>query len=100
MAVNLRNKPIDRRRLSAEDKQAYRPAKRMQAHARAAARRGQQAQRRNKPPRTVERKPGTGGFTQGIAIQQARLREEGAKVRRSKALRPTADNSMYEIYQR
>ena len=58
-------------------------------------RRGQQAQRRNAPPRTVEQKPGTGGFTQGIAIQQQRLRDEGAKVRRSKQLRPTVDYPSY-----
>lgn len=95
MAVNLRNKPIDRRRLSKEDKAAYRPGNRMQAASRAARRRGQQAQRRNTPPRTVERKPGTGGFTQGISIQQQRLRDEGAKVRRSKQLRPTADYPSY-----
>lgn len=99
MAVNLRNKPIDRRRLSREDRQAYRPGKRMQAASRAAARRGQQAQRRNAPPRTVEQKPGTGGFNQGRGIQQNRMRQEGAKVRRSKELRPTKDNEMYNIYQ-
>lgn len=95
MAVNLRNKPIDRRRLSREDRATYKPGNRMQAASRAARRRGQQAQRRNAPPRTVEQKPGTGGFTQGIAIQQQRLREEGAKVRRSKQLRPTVDYPNY-----
>ena len=47
--------------------------------------------------RTVAQKPGTGGFTQGFAIQQQRLREEGAKVRRSKQLRPTVDYPNYEI---
>ena len=35
-----------------------------------------------------EHKPGTGGFTKGLAAQQERNRAEGAKVRRSKALRP------------
>lgn len=89
MAVNLRNQPIDRRRLSKEDKEAYRPRARMQAASRAAQRRGQMAQQRNKQPFTSERKPGTGGFTQGLSIQQARLREEGAKVERSKQLRPS-----------
>jgi len=37
---------------------------------------------------TQEQKPGTGGFTKGLAAQQDRNREEGAKVRRSEALRP------------
>ena len=95
MAVNLRNKPIDRRRLSMQDRATYRPGARMQAASRASQRIGQQAQRRNAPPKTVEQKPGTGGFTQGIAIQQQRLREEGAKVKRSKALRPEVDTPNY-----
>ncbi len=37
---------------------------------------------------TQEQKPGTGGFTKGLTAQQDRNREEGAKVRRSEALRP------------
>ena len=36
---------------------------------------------------TQEQKPGTGGFTKGLAAQQDRNRAEGAKVRRSKQLR-------------
>ena len=41
----------------------------------------------NRERRTVDRTPGTGGFTQGISIQQQRLRDEGAKLERSKQLR-------------
>ena len=37
---------------------------------------------------TQEQKPGTGGFTSGLALQQQRNREKGAEVARSKALRP------------
>ena len=48
------------------------------------------SQQINRPKFTTERKPGTGGFTKGIGVQQERLREEGAKVRRAEALRPTA----------
>lgn len=98
MAVNLRDKPIDRRRLSAEDRSSYRPGQRMQKIARARARKGYMSQRENMPFNTTGRRAGTGGFTQGLSIQQARVREEGAKVKRSKQLRPTVDASMYDIY--
>lgn len=50
------------------------------------------------PKNTTDRKPGTGGFTQGIAIQQQRVRDKGAELKRSKALRPTTDMGMYDIY--
>ena len=87
-STNLRNKPIDRRRLSAEDRAQYKPQNRMQAVAKARARKGQLAWNNKVDLGRQEHNPGTGGFTQGIAMQQARLREEGAKVERAKALRP------------
>ena len=98
MAVNLRTKPIDRRRLSAQDKSDYNRI-RSRKIAGARARRGAMAQRENTPIAHTSQKPGTGGFTMGRQAQQLRNREEGAKVRRSKALRPTKDMSAYEIYQ-
>lgn len=99
MAVNLRDKPIDRRRLSAQDRQSYRPGQRAQKVARARARKGYIAQRENMPINSTDRKPGTGGFTQGLAAQQQRVREKGQELTRSKQLRPTTDMSMYDIYQ-
>jgi len=98
VAVNLRSKPIDRRRLSAQDKSDYNMS-RTKKIAGARARRGMMAQQKNMPIAHTSQKPGTGGFTQGLGIQQQRNRDKGAEVRRSKALRPTADMSMYEIYQ-
>ena len=44
---------------------------------------------RNQDQQRTERKPGTGGFTQGIALQQARLRKEGQELQRAKQLRET-----------
>ena len=41
--TNLRNTPIDRRRLSAEDRSQYKPSNRMQAVAKARSRKGQMA---------------------------------------------------------
>lgn len=87
-STNLRNKPIDRRRLNAQDRAQYNPANRRQAVARARQRKGQLAWQENTKLGRQERNPGTGGFTQGLGIQQQRLREEGAKVERAKALRP------------
>ncbi len=74
--------------MSAEDRASYRPTNRMQAVAKARGRKGQLAWDNKVQMGKQEQTPGTGGFTSGIALQQARLREEGAKVQRSKALRP------------
>ena len=86
-STNLRNKPVDRRRLSAEDRQSYKPSNRMSAVAKARARKGQLAWNNKVNVGRQEQKPGTGGFTQGISMQQARLREKGAELERSKELR-------------
>ena len=86
-STNLRNKPVDRRRLSAEDRESYRPSGRASALAKARQRKGQMAWDNKVTRGTQEQKPGTGGFTKGLAAQQDRNRAEGAKVRRSKELR-------------
>ena len=86
-STNLRNKPVDRRRLSASDRQSYRPGNRASALAKARQRKGQMGWDNKVSRGTQEQKPGTGGFTKGLAAQQERNRNEGAKVRRSKALR-------------
>ena len=86
--TNLRNKPLDRRRLSKEDREQYNPTNRMQAVAKARGRKGKLAWENKVDRGRQEQKPGTGGFTSGLALQQARNREEGSKVRRSEALRP------------
>jgi hypothetical protein len=86
--TNLRNKPIDRRRLSKEDRAQYNPTNRMKAVAKARGRKGNLAWNNKVNTGRQEQKPGTGGFTSGLALQQQRNREEGAKVARSKALRP------------
>jgi hypothetical protein len=85
--TNLRNKPIDRRRLSAEDRAQYNPRTKAKSVAQARLKRGQLAWENKVPVGRQERKPGTGGFTQGISMQQARVRNEGAKLARSKQLR-------------
>lgn len=87
MAANFRNKPVDKRRLSLQDRGTYRSGPRAQAVARAKQYRGQLAVRNNNPQFRTEQRPGTGGFTGGLGIQQQRLREIGNENFRSQQLR-------------
>ena len=84
---NLRNKPVDRRRVSAQDKESYRPANRAKALSRASQRKGQLAWDNKVQMGRQEQKPGTGGFTSGLAMQQNRNRKKGAEIQRAKQLR-------------
>jgi hypothetical protein len=86
-STNLRNKPVDKRRLSAEDKQQYQSGQRRQALARARQRRGQMAWNNKVKVGKQEHKPGSGGFQAGREVQQQRVREKGQKLARSKKLR-------------
>ena len=86
--ASLRTKPIDRRRLSASDRQSYKPQQRLTAIAKAKAYKAQWSKEKQRKPFATEQKPGTGGFTQGIARQQQRLRNKGMEERRAKSFRP------------
>ena len=98
----FRNTPIDRRHLNQKDRsdlnrsgnygaqqQAYRRAKAYNAKNKLLA---------NRDQRTTTQTPGTGGFTQGLSIQQQRNREMGEERRISEGNRPDMDNSIYDIY--
>ena len=87
--TNLRNKPVDKRRLNAEDRAQYQGRAKAKNVAQARLKRGQLAWENKVDIGRQERRPGTGGFTSGISMQQARVREEGAKLERSKQLRGT-----------
>ena len=82
-SAGLRNKPVDRRYLSDQDKSDYNNSGEYGNAARALSRarqyRGNQAYQRNRPPNTQGRTPGTGGFTVGLGAQQARNRQIGAQ---------------------
>ena len=80
--AGLRNKPLDRRYLSDKDKSDFNQSgaygRQAQALARARQYRGQQAYRKNTPPRTTDKNPGADpALRGGIAIHQKRLREYG-----------------------
>ena len=85
--TNLRNKPLDRRRLSAEDKAQYQPRQKAKSVAQARRRRGQLAWENKVDRGRQEQKPGTGGISGGRYTQPQRLREKGQELARSRALR-------------
>ena len=99
---NLRNKPIDQRYLSDQDKADYRrgggASSQARALKRAKAYQGNMAYNAKRQERTTTQTPGTGGFTGGIAQQQERYREIGRDNQRAKSNRPDMDNSIYDIY--
>ena len=80
-SANLRNKPVDRRYLSDQDKNDYNRSgeysERATALSRARGRKGQMAYQHRRPMNTQGRTPGTGGNFKGIDVQQARLGEYG-----------------------
>ena len=92
MTVNITNPPIDRRRLSVEDREVYNRsgshARAKKAVARTRAYRGDQRYQRNRMENT-EGGRNTNSFFGGRQIQQARLREVGQERRRAESFRPT-----------
>ena len=84
----LRKQPIDRRRLSTEDRQQYKPGNRLSAIAKAKSFKSNWSANQQRKPFATEQKPGSGGFTKGIALQQQRLRDKEAADRRAKSFRP------------
>ena len=97
-APALRTQPVDRRRLSMADRSSYKPNQRLGAIARAKAFKSSWASQQQRKPFATEQKPGTGGFTQGIAKQQQRMRIKGQGERRAKSFRP--ENAVgRDIYQ-
>ena len=93
-SAGLRNKPVDRRYLSDQDKSDYNNSGEYGSAARALSRarqyRGQQAYKANKPESTVTRRPGTGANTSSGQVQRDRMRKVGTD-RQTKA----QDVSMY-----
>ena len=85
--TNLRNKPVDKRRLNAQDRAQYSGRAKAKNVAQARLKRGNLAWENKVNVGRQERRPGTGGFTAGIETQQQRVREEGQKLQRSKQLR-------------
>ena len=86
--ASFRTKPVDRRRLTMEERQSYRPEERLTAIARAKAFKGNLSYNQKRKPFATEQKPGSGGFKQGRGALPERLRQEGYKEARAKSFRP------------
>ena len=95
--ASLRTKPVDRRRLSMEDRASYRPGKRMGAIARARAFKSNWSKNQQRKPFATEQKPGSGGFQAGRYAQSSRQYTEAAKTRRAESFRPE-DSVSRDIY--
>ncbi len=99
----VKNGPVDRRRLSDQDKQAYNSSgaygERAKAVSRTRAFRGRRAYDANRPIAATENTPGTGAYNpDGESIQQSRNREIGINKRKSESFRPEMDNVYEDIY--
>ena len=97
-APSLRTQPVDRRRLSMQERSSYRPQQRLGAIAKAKAFKRQYATEQNRKPFATEQKPGSGGFKLGSAAIYERQRQEGAKKSRAESFRPENAVSR-DIYQ-
>jgi len=98
----VKNGPVDRRRLSDQDKQAYNSSgaygERAQAVGRTRAFRGRRAYDAKRPIASTPQTPGTGGMGVGLGAQIERNREIGTNKRKSESFRPDMDNVYEDIY--
>ena len=99
----FRSDPIDRRRLNMRDRSDLNRGGGRQSEERAQkylkAYKGEVAYQAKKPIKTTTQTPGTGGMTQGLAIQQQRQREIGDANRRSEGFKPDMEDNIYDIYE-
>ena len=99
---NFKNRPIDRRRLNMRDRSdldrggAY--LQQSNAYKRAKAINAQNKMLFNRDQKTTTQRPGSGGFTGGVSIQQQRNRDIGQQNERTKGFMPEMEDNMYDIY--
>jgi len=92
----VKNGPVDRRRLSDQDKEAYNQSgaygERASAVKRVKAYRGDRAYQAKRPVASTPHTPGTGGMGVGLGAQIQRNQEIGANKRKSESFRPDLEN--------
>ena len=101
--AGLRDVTIDLRRMPMRDRQDFKRGggygQQQRALRIAKAYRGQMAFNAKRPERTTTQKPGTGGQSPGIGIQQQRYREIGQQNKKAEGFRPETTNDIYkDIY--
>ena len=87
----LRNGPVDKRRLDAQSRQDYSPAKASNALSLVKGYQAQKAYYSNTPPNTTQQKPGSGGFQMGAWAQAARQNKQTAQEQTTENYRPEID---------
>jgi len=92
----VKNGPVDRRRLSDQDKEAYNQSgaygERASAVKRVKAYRGDRAYQAKRPVASTPQTPGTGGMGVGLGAQIQRNQKIGADKRKSESFRPDLEN--------
>lgn len=100
----VKNGPVDRRRLSDQDKAAYNQSgaygERATAVARTRAYRGNMAYNAKRPVASTEQTPGTGGMGVGLGAQIGRNQEIGANKRKSESFRPKKPDIKSDLYKK
>ena len=86
--ASLRTKPVDRRRLDAEERGTYKPNARRTAIAKAKQYKANWSANQQRRPFATEQKPGSGGFKLGRAAVYTRQRQAGDEKRRAESFRP------------
>ena len=98
----VKNGPVDRRRLSDQDKSAYNQSgaygERASAVARTRAYRGRMAYKAKTPVAATAQEPGSGGMGVGLGAQIERNQEIGANKRKSESFRPNKPDIKSHIY--
>ena len=98
----VKNGPVDRRRLSDQDKSDYNGSgaygERASAVKRVKAYRGDRAYQAKRPQAATPQTPGTGGMGVGLGAQIQRNQKIGANKRKSEGFRPEMDNVYKDIY--
>ena len=98
----VKNGPVDRRRLSDQDKAAYNQSgaygERATAVARTRAYRGNMAYKAKAPVAATPQTPGSGGMGVGLGAQISRNQEIGANKRKSESFRPDKPDIKSGLY--
>ena len=98
----VKNGPVDRRRLSDQDKSAYNQSgaygERASAVARTRAYRGNMAYKAKTPVAHTAQEPGSGGMGVGLGAQIGRNQEIGANKRKSESFRPNKPDIKSDLY--
>lgn len=100
-SAGIKNKPVDRRYFSDQDKSDYNQGAyqdRARAVGRARQYRGSLAYAANSPKRTTVHTPGTGGMGAGLGAQISRNREIGEQNRRMDGFKPEIKDIYKEFY--